>query len=63
MKIAIALYQGVTALDAIGPYEALRSLPHSQVTFVSSRRGPVRTDTRMLALGADATFTDPYASS
>lgn len=58
MKIAIALYQGVTALDAIGPYEALSRLPHSQVTFVSSRKGPVRTDTRMLALGVDATFAD-----
>ncbi|HLZ56120.1 MAG TPA: hypothetical protein VKR06_04165, partial [Ktedonosporobacter sp.] len=58
MKIAILLYHGLTALDAIGPYEVLNQLPNSQVTFVSSRRGPVRTDSRALALGADATFAE-----
>ena len=58
MKIAILLYHGLTALDAIGPYEVLRQLPNSQVTFVSSQRGPIRTDSRVLALGADATFAD-----
>ncbi|HLZ57585.1 MAG TPA: DJ-1/PfpI family protein [Ktedonosporobacter sp.] len=52
------LYHGLTALDAIGPYEVLNQLPNSQVTFVSSRQGPVRTDSRALALGADATFAD-----
>lgn len=58
MKIAIALYHGLTALDAIGAYEVFSQLPESEVTFVSSRRGPIRTDTRALALGADATFAD-----
>lgn len=58
MKIAIVLYHGLTALDAIGPYEVFSRLPHTTVTFVSSRRGPIRTDTRALALGADATFVD-----
>ncbi len=58
MKIAIALYHGLTALDAIGAYEILSQLPNSEVTFVSSRRGPVRNDKRALALGADATFAD-----
>lgn len=58
MKIAIALYHGLTALDAIGPYEVFNQLPGAEITFVSSRRGPIRTDTRALTLGADATFAD-----
>jgi len=58
MKIAAVLYRGLTALDAVGAYEILCQLPHSQVTFVSSRRGPVQTDKRMLRLGAEATFSE-----
>src|ERR1700693_4906509 len=32
MIIAIGLYQGFTALDAIGPYEALSCLPDAEPT-------------------------------
>ena len=41
MQIAIVLYPGLTALDAIGPYEVLRLLPDADVRFVAGRAGPV----------------------
>ncbi len=53
MKIAILLYQNMTALDAIGPYEVLSRLPGAQVLFTAERRGPVLTDTGFLKLMAD----------
>jgi len=54
MKITIFLFDGVTALDAIGPYEALARLPHSTIEFVGKAKGPVRTGDGFLALYADA---------
>ena len=48
MNTAILLYDGFTALDAIGPYEVLSRLPGARATFVASEPGPVRTDNGML---------------
>lgn len=39
MEIAILLYDGVTALDAIGPYEVLSRLPEADVKFVAPTPG------------------------
>lgn len=58
MSVAILLFDRVTALDAVGPYEVLSRLPGSRVTFVGERLGPVRTDTGHLALHVDATLED-----
>jgi transcriptional regulator GlxA family with amidase domain len=58
MQIAIFLYDYVTALDAVGPYEVLSRLPGAETVFVAEQRGPVRCDTRHLALVADAALTD-----
>jgi putative intracellular protease/amidase len=58
MKIAIPVFDRITALDAIGPYEVLSRLPGAEVSFVGAELGPVRTDTRMLAITADATIDD-----
>ena len=58
MRIAIALFEGVTALDAIGPYEVLQRLPGSVVRFVGHRVGEVRTDNGFLGLTVDATFDE-----
>jgi len=58
MKIAIPVFDRITALDAIGPYEVLSRLPGAEVVFVGFETGPVRTDTRMLALVADATLEE-----
>ncbi len=54
MQIAILLYDRFTALDAIGPYEVLSRLSDAEVIFAAERPGPVRTDTGMLAVTADA---------
>jgi putative intracellular protease/amidase len=58
MQIAMPLYEGFTALDAIGPYEVLSRLPGAEVTFVGARRGPVRTDNGQAALLIDAEFDE-----
>ena len=58
MRIAIPLFDGVTALDAIGPYEVLSRLRGARVTFVGEEPGPKRTDSRMLALHADVALAD-----
>jgi putative intracellular protease/amidase len=57
MNIAIPVFDGLTALDAVGPYEVLSRLPEGTVSFVGARTGPVRTETEMLALFADVTFS------
>lgn len=56
MDVAILLYDGFTALDAVGPYEVLVRVPGATVTFVAEEAGPVRTDTGRLAVTADATL-------
>ena len=58
MKIAIPIFDRVTALDAVGPYEVLSRLPGAEVAFVSFEPGLQRTDTRMLALNADYALDD-----
>jgi len=58
MNIAILLYDRVTALDAIGPYEVLSRLPGGELQFVAAKPGPVRTDNGMLALVAERSIED-----
>jgi putative intracellular protease/amidase len=58
VQIAILLFENVTALDAVGPYEVLSRLPDGEVVLVGERVGPVRTDTGQLALHADAALAD-----
>ncbi len=56
--IAIPLFDGFTALDAIGPYEVLQRIPSFDVVFVGHRTGEVRSDNGMLGITRDATFED-----
>ncbi len=58
MDIAIFVFDDITALDAIGPYEVLSRLPGAAVTFCGWERGEVRTDNRFLGLVADASLDD-----
>ena len=53
MQIAILIFDKLTALDAIGPYEVLRSVPGWEVKFVGPEKGQVRTDSGALGLNAD----------
>ena len=52
-EVAILLYDGVTALDAIGPYEVLRGVPGVTVKFVAKTPGPVTVDSGLLSLVAN----------
>ena len=54
MQIAIPLFDRLTALDGIGPYEVLQRLPDATVTFVGTRVGEVRTENGFLGLTVDA---------
>ncbi len=58
MLIAIVLYPGFTALDAVGPYEVLRAMPEAQIRFVSHQVGPVVADSGVFVLGATHTFDE-----
>lgn len=58
MRIAVALFDRVTALDAIGPYEVLQRLPGAKVCFVGHRKGEIRTDNGFLGLTVDMTLDE-----
>ena len=62
MRIAILIFDRLTALDAVGPYEVLSRLPGAELTFVAKQAGPKRTDTGALGIAADRALgelTDP----
>ncbi len=58
MNISIVLYEGLTVLDAIGPYEVFNSIPDINIHFVGEEKGLVRSDNNALALNADYTFSE-----
>lgn len=58
MQTAILLFDKVTALDAVGPYEVLRQVPGWEVRFVGSRKGEVRTDSGFLGLSVDSSLEE-----
>jgi transcriptional regulator GlxA family with amidase domain len=58
MQIAIPVFDRMTALDAVGPYEVLQRLPGAEVVFVGTERGTVRTENGFLGLSVDATYAD-----
>jgi len=57
MQFAFLLYEGMTALDMIGPHEILSRLPRVEAVRVAKHAGPIHTDTGV-TLTADAGFTD-----
>ncbi len=58
MQIAFLLFDGVTALDAVGPYEVLSRLPDAEVRFVAVKPGPQRADGGSLELVAGQALAD-----
>jgi transcriptional regulator GlxA family with amidase domain len=57
-RVSILIFDGLTALDAVGPYEVLRSVPGWEVEFVGKQPGEVRTDSGRLGLSVDAAIAD-----
>lgn len=54
LQVAILFYDGMTALDAIGPYEVLQAPTlNTDVRFVASKKGVKQTDFGKLRLTAD----------
>lgn len=58
MRIAFLIFDKLTALDAIGPYEVLSRLPGAEVSFVAKQAGVKRTDTGALGLTADIAIAE-----
>jgi transcriptional regulator GlxA family with amidase domain len=58
LTVAIPIFDQLTALDCVGPYEVLSRLPGAQVHFVAAEPGLKRTETGMLALHADLALED-----
>lgn len=61
MKIAIGLYDGFTALDAIGPYQVFTNVPGVEVVLCAERAGPLLDDNRLLRFDIEHSFDDVTA--
>jgi transcriptional regulator GlxA family with amidase domain len=58
VQIALALYPGFTALDAVGPYQVLANVPGAEVVWCAERAGPVTDDNGLITLDVGASFAD-----
>ena len=58
MQIAIGLYPGYTALDAVGPYAVLSRLPGAEVVLCAEQRGIVDDDNGLLRVAVEHTYDD-----
>ncbi|MCE5168241.1 DJ-1/PfpI family protein [Paenibacillus profundus] len=58
MDIAVMLYDGITALDTIGPYEVFAATMKSNVKFVAKKKGLIKLDSKMGCLHADYSFSE-----
>ncbi len=61
MQIAIGLYPGFTALDAIGPYAVFTNVPGADIVLCAERKGPLADDTGLLHLDLAYAFDDVQA--
>jgi len=61
VQIAIGLYPGFTALDAIGPYAVFTNLPGADIVLCAERKGPLADDTGLLHLDLAYAFDDVQA--
>jgi transcriptional regulator GlxA family with amidase domain len=58
MQIAIGLYPGFTALDAIGPYNVFTNVPGADVVLCAERKGTLADENGLLHLEMEHTFDD-----
>ena len=58
MQIAIGLYPGFTALDAIGPYQVFSNLPGGDVVLCAERTGRLADDNDILHLVVEHSFAE-----
>lgn len=50
MKVIIYLYNGITMLDAVGPYEVLRKISGVDIYFVAEKTGKITADSGLIDL-------------
>jgi transcriptional regulator GlxA family with amidase domain len=58
MQIAFLIYEGLTALDIIGPYEVFNQISGMDVRFVAKQSGSIRVDSGAFSIGVDHKLTD-----
>jgi len=52
MDIVIYIYNGMTMLDAIGPYEVLRNIKGANIKFVSKQKGEITADSHFIHINS-----------
>lgn len=52
MNIVIYIYNGMTMLDAIGPYEVLRNVNGAKIKFVSKEKGEITADSQFIHINS-----------
>jgi putative intracellular protease/amidase len=58
MKIIIYVYNGITMLDAIGPYEVLRNMTGAEICFVAERIGEIKADSGFIDINVKHSIAD-----
>lgn len=58
VRIAIVVFPGFTALDAIGPFEVLNRLPGADLEFVAETRGRVANDSGAIVMQIERLLTE-----
>ncbi|MGA9768253.1 MAG: DJ-1/PfpI family protein [Blastocatellia bacterium] len=58
LNVVIYLYNRMTVLDAIGPYEVLRCVPGARVRFAAKKAGIIQPDSGLQMLNAEHAISD-----
>jgi transcriptional regulator GlxA family with amidase domain len=58
MQIAFLIYEGLTALDIVGPYEVLSQIPGADVRFIAKRPGSIKVDSGAFSIGTEHQLAD-----
>jgi transcriptional regulator GlxA family with amidase domain len=58
MEIVIYIYNGITVLDAIGPYEVLKNLSDTTIKFAAKEKGEIRSDSEFISVNAEYSIDD-----
>ena len=58
MDIAILLYDRFTALDIVGPFEVMNTLPDADPVFVAEHPGPVRNESDSMSIIAELSLDE-----
>jgi putative intracellular protease/amidase len=58
VQVVIPIFDRITALDAVGPYEVLSRLPDADVVFAALEPGEKRTENGVLGLRADRALSE-----